>query len=267
MPPERRVALARLGQPISDYSTYARLDLPLIVGRLGSEQQEAFSAKLALPHTREDANTNHTKVNDDFAALARHLTQKEVLQSLRPIVSDILQFDRSTFKDKLLGVELFFVRDTPGPNPKDTLAPVWHRDKNYGVEHNNPKDYLTGSLPPRRYYTVRSAAPMEIIRDIAGTTPQGRALTQHAAERNNPASPAYQAWLQAVKDAGLYLQPKPFEIVLTSGEATLHKSHQPDVATPSVYLQMRMLTAAAPMSPVKRIGLWLDDRLHKLQRA
>ncbi len=253
IPPERRVAIGRLARPITSYAEYAKLDLPVVIGQLAPEQQRVFAALASQPEMRADANTNHTDVSAGFGAVAKHLTDKPVLQALRPVVSDILQFDRDTFKDKLLGVELYVVRDTPGPDK--ALAPDWHRDKHYGVVHHNWSNYFTDALPPRRYYTVRSAAPMELIRDQAGATPAGRALMANIEQRTDQNAPSYQSWLREVKAAGFYMHPKPFDVVLTTGEATLHKSHRPDEPTPSAYLQIRILTEAEkPPTWRQRLG-------------
>ncbi len=257
IPPQRRVALSRLERPITSYAEYAKLDLPVIIGQLAPDQQKSFVALAAQPEMRSEANTNHTDVRAGFGSVANHLTAKPELQTLRPIVSDILQFDRDTFKDKLLGVELYVVRDTPGPNK--ALAPVWHRDKHYGVVHRNWSNYFNDALPPRRYYTVRSAAPMEIIRDQAGATPDGRALMANIEQRTDQNALSYQTWLRTVKEAGYYLHPKPFDVVLTTGEATLHKSHQPEQPTPSAYLQIRILSEAEkPPTLRQRFGRLLS---------
>ena len=253
IPPERRVAISRLERPVTSYAEYAKLDLPVVIGQLAPDQKKLLTALAAQPEMRVDANTNHTDVSAGFGAVAQHLTAKPELQTLRPIVSDILQFDRDTFRDKLIGVELYVVRDTPGPSK--ALAPDWHRDKHYGIVHRNWSDYFTDALPPRRYYTVRSAAPMEMIRDQAGATPAGRALLANIEQRTDQNAPSYQAWLREVKAAGFYMHPKPFDVVLTTGEATLHKSHRPDEPTPSAYLQLRLLTEAPkPPSLPQRVG-------------
>lgn len=243
VPPERRVQISRLAQPITSYSKLAALDLPVIIGHLGIDQRKAFAALEQMPDkTRIDGNTDHVDVAAGFGAVAKGLTSKPELQPLLPIVSDILQFDRQTFGDKLVSATLHFVRDTPGPGK--ALAPDWHRDKEYGVWRSDLSRYLNGALPPRRYYTLRSAAPMEIIADRAGTTPEGRRLIANIDQRTDQNAPSYQAWLSEVKAAGFYVHPKPFDVVLTTGEATLHKSHQPDEPTPSAYLQLRLLTEA-----------------------
>ncbi len=260
---ERRVALAALSYPITSYSAYARTDLPVVIGHLNSMQERAFTDKLLLPEMRMSTTNNHTH-GTDFQSVAVSLTQPEPMQSLRPIVSDILQFDRATFSDQLLSVEAYFFRDTPGP--QKVIAEHWHREKHYGVEHGNWSDYLATTMPPRRVYTVRSAAPMDMIRDSVGLTADGRALVKNITERDT-GSPAHQAWLQAVKNAGLYMQPKPFDVVLMTSEATLHKSHRPATPTPSVYLQLRLTTVAdvpgRPWSP----GAMLGKVLRRFQRA
>ncbi len=237
---ERRVALAALSHPITSYAAYARTNLPVVIGHLNPTQERAFTEKLALPEMRVSTTNNHM-AGTDFQSVATSLTRPEAMQSLQPIVSDILQFDRATFSDQLLSVEAYFFRDTPGP--QKVLADRWHREKLYGVEHDNWSRYLVKSMPPRRIYTVRSAAPMELIRDSVGLTAAGRTLVKNISERDT-SSPAHQSWLKAVKAAGLFMQPKPFEVVLMTSEATLHKSHQPETPTPSVYLQLRLTTVA-----------------------
>lgn len=263
VPFARRVALTALAQPIASYAAYAQLDLPVVIGHLSAAQQRAFTAKLGLPEMRLSTNTTST-LGTDFAAVAASLTQPAAMQSLRPIVSDILQFDRATFSDRLLSVEAYFFRDTPGP--QKVVAERWHREKHYGVEQPNWSHYLVPTMPPRRIYTVRSAAPMELIRDQVGLSAAGRALVRNITDRDTTA-PAHARWVQAVKEAGLFMQPKPFEVVLMSSEATLHKSHRPDTPTPSVYLQLRLTTVAdapgRPWSP----GALLGKVLRRFQRS
>lgn len=261
---ERRVALATLSRPIASYAAYARTDLPVVIGHLSPAQEHMFTAKLALPEMRVSTTNNH-KAGTDFQTVATSLTRPEAMQSLQPIVSDILQFDRATFSDQLLSVEAYFFRDTPGP--QKVLADRWHREKHYGVEHTNWSDYLATKMPPRRVYTVRSAAPMDMIRDSVGLTATGRTLVKNISERDT-SSPAHQSWLQEVKAAGLYMQPKPFEVVLMTSETTLHKSHRPETPTPSVYLQLRLTTVAdKPERTLPPVGAMLGGVLRRFQRT
>lgn len=260
---ERRVALAALSHPIRSYAAYARTDLPVVIGHLNPAQQTLFTDKLALPETSVRTTNNHA-LGSDFQTVANALTQPEPIRSLAPVVSDILQFDRATFSDRLLSVEAYFFRDTPGP--QKVIADRWHREKHYGVEHDNWSNHLVRTMPPRRIYTVRSAAPMELIRDRVGLTASGRALVKNISDRDTT-SPAHERWLQEVKAAGFHMQPKPFEVVLMTSEATLHKSHRPDEPTPSVYLQLRLTTVAdtpgRPWSP----GAVIGNVLRRFQRA
>lgn len=258
---ERRVALAALSQPITSYAAYARSDLPVVIGHLNPTQERAFTDKLVLPEMRVSTTNNHT-LGTDFQSVAASLTQPEPMRSLRPIVSDILQFDRATFSDQIISVEAYFFRDTPGP--QKVIADRWHREKHYGVEHDNWSHYLVKSMPPRRIYTVRSAAPMDLIRDSVGLTAAGRTLVKNISERDTT-SPAHESWLKVVKAAGLFMQPKPFEVVLMTSEATLHKSHRPETPTPSVYLQLRLTTVAD--KPGRQWPPSIGGVLRRFQRA
>lgn len=258
---ERRVALAALSRPITSYAAYARTDLPVVIGHLNPTQERAFTDKLALPEMRISTTNNHT-LGTDFQSVAVSLTQPEPMRSLRPIVSDILQLDRATFSDQIISVEAYFFRDTPGP--QKVIADRWHREKHYGVEHDNWSHYLVKSMPPRRIYTVRSAAPMDLIRDSVGLTAAGRTLVKNISERDTT-SPAYESWLKSVKAAGLFMQPKPFEVVLMTSEATLHKSHRPETPTPSVYLQLRLTTVAD--KPDRQWPPSIGSVLRRFQRA
>lgn len=248
VPEARRVELQGLAQPISSFKKYATFDLPLVVGTLSAEQRRMVAPEPGIVLKQAHTNTNRLRnevLLNDFAAVAAALTQPAELERLRPVVSDIMQFDRSTFPDKLLVVELHYIQDRPGPDK--CFAPGWHRHKTYGEDHDNWDDFLRSGLPPRREYTLRTSGAMEIINDRIGLTKTGRALMKNIGSRYRAVDPiGYDHWLDAIKRQGCFFQPQPYDVTLTTGDVTEHKSHLPMVEEPSALLQLRMISTAPP---------------------
>lgn len=248
VPEARRVALQGLAEPISSFKKYAAFDLPVVVATLSAEQRRAVAPEPDI--VLKQAHTNTTRLRgdllvNDFAAVASTLTQPAELERLRPVVADIMQFDRSTFPDKLLVVEMHYIQDRPSPDK--SFAPAWHRHKTFGEDHDNWDDLLRGGLPPRREYTLRTTGAMEIINDRIGLTKAGRTLMKDVGSRHRTANPiGYDHWLDAIKRQGCFFQPQPYDVVLTTGDVTAHKSHFPIVEEPSALLQLRLISAAPP---------------------
>ena len=246
VPEERRIALAGLAQPFSSFKKYAAYDLPVVVGALSEAQRREVAPQEGLDKilhwTSKLERFPSQPTRRDFLAAAEILTERPELQRLRSTVADILLFDRATFPDKLFSLQLHYIQDRPGP--ARNFAPEWHRHKTFREYPRDWSKLLAGGLPPRRDYTFRTTPPMEIIRDQIGLSREGRALMHNVHERRDTDPLSYNPWLQKIKAGGWYFQPEPHQVVLTSSNATTHKSFRPAEPVDSALMQLQFITEA-----------------------
>lgn len=265
LPRERRVQLAALVQSGLSPQAYQALDLPVVIGQLSETQQSLLKPVSSLGHFAARVSGQEARLiaGQDYAIADRLVRaaqwhnndatsvtvkdshgqrdaqlqhDKQLLTRInhkllaqRALVSDILRFDRETFGSGRVHLGFDYDQDQPGPNT--VKSPLWHRDD--ALASHTPGHKLT------RVYLVRAVASTETMRDGKAYDANGQLapLMRNASTMHRAAPGVYADWLQQTKAAGMFFQPKPFEVILLTADKTWHKSHRPDMAVPDAFLR------------------------------
>lgn len=270
LPPERRVQLAALVEPGLTAAAYHTLDLPVVIGTMGEQHKQHFAPDLALGHfyiRNQEIKLNliaggETQAADDLVranlfrtdgveAIRRReqhtiLTpplRKAIVTKLlaqRPLVADILRFDRETFGDGRVRATYDFEQDRPGP--KYGLAPSWHCD--VGFAYHNAAHQMT------RVYVVRSAAPTEIFPDRLAYGQDGKptALLREVTRHKTNSVAGYAQWLNQ-PEVFTPFQAPPYAVALMTADRTWHKSHRPAQPVEDSFMRLVIRPTPAPGQP------------------
>lgn len=259
LPPERRVQLAELVKPGLSMAEYRALDLPVVIGGMSGALQKTFAPDEALGHfyiRNQDIKLNLVAGGESQAAdelvqanlfrtdgvdpirlrersgimtTSRRQAVVAKLLAQRPLVAEILRFDRQTFGNGYVRATYDFEQDRPGP--KYGLAPSWHSD--VGFAYHNAAHQMT------RVYLVRSAAPTDILPDRLAYDDAGKptALLREVTRHKANSVSGYAQWLNA-PEAFTPFQAPPFAVALMTADRTWHKSHRPEQPVEDSFIRL-----------------------------